>query len=69
MLILADLRGLWWCVCTVSIVWRANTLQMICAVWGRFEGGLGCDVGTNWRDRVHVGGDVGTIVLYRVQVG
>ena len=32
-------------------------------------GGLGgCDVGTIWRDRVHVGGDVGTIVLYRVQV-
>lgn len=33
-----------------------------------FGVGLGCDVGTNWRDRVHVGGDVGTIVLYRVQV-
>ncbi len=33
-----------------------------------FGGGLGCDVGTNRRDRVHVGGDVGTIVLYRVHV-
>ena len=31
-LILADLRGLWRCVCTLSIVWRANALQMIWVV-------------------------------------
>ena len=43
----------------------ANDLGGLRVVWGWF----GCDVGTNWRDRVHVGGDVGTIVLYRVQVG
>jgi hypothetical protein len=67
-LILADLRGLLWCVCTVSIVWRANALQMIWVVWVGFWGWFGCDVGTNRRDRVHVGGDVGTIVLYRVHV-
>ncbi len=43
----------------------ANDLGGLGLVW---VVGLWCDVGTNWRDRVHVGGDVGTIVLYRVHV-
>ena len=47
----------------VACKYVANDLCCLGSVW---VGGLGCDVGTIWQDRVHVGGDVGTIVLYRV---